>query len=173
MKEKVKLGGMYEERVSDLKEHHALIDFETPVYCYRGSAMVGSKLDMSVSSKQCRIAFEGELLQVLTSEQRAAFSIRRTKERIGKIEKVLDANTVLVKDLFKKETNMALFIGKKVQLKALGRSGTVDSTFGKSGKVKVVTDEPLPKESAESLINSEVAMLIEKEFFKSKKPSKK
>jgi len=169
VKGKHESGGMYEEKVLDLKEHYALIDFETPVYCFKGSVIIGSKLDIDANSKQCRIAFEGELLQILTSEQRSSFSIRRLKERIGKIEKVLDSNTVLVKDLFKKETNITLFIGKKVELKGLGKSGTISSTFGKSGKIKVTTAEPIPKESTEALINSEVVMLIEKELFKSKK----
>lgn len=165
-------GGLYEEKINDLKEHYALIDFETTVYSYLGSKLIGSKLDFDANGKQCRIAFEGEILRILSKEQRAAFAIKRMKERIGKIEKVLDPTTLLIKDLFKKETNVSLFIGKKIEIKALSKFGILSSTFGKSGKVKVTLNEEVPKDATESLINTEVVMVIEKELFKSKKPEK-
>lgn len=64
--------------------------------------------------------------------------IFRKKKRIGKVEKVIDDYTLLVKDLFKKETNINLFIGKTVILSMTGNEGKIESSFGKSGKVRVV-----------------------------------
>ena len=59
-----------------------------------------------------------------------------------------------------------------VEIKALGKFGILNSTFGKSGKVKVTLNEEVPKDATESLINTDVVMVIEKELFKSKKPEK-
>jgi len=112
------------------------------------------------------------LSKILTKQQRETFSITREKIRSGKIEKVLDSMTVLVKDLFKKETNMELFVGKKVQIKEMGKTGTVDSTFGKSGKVKVIVNGGVPEELKEKIINTDVEMSLEKELFKAKKSTK-
>lgn len=39
--------------------------------------------------------------------------------------------------MFKKETNINLFIGKSVILKLTGNEGKIESAFGKSGKVRV------------------------------------
>jgi len=43
----------------------------------------------------------------------------------------------LIKDLFKKETNINNFIGKAIVIKSTGNQGKVDCAFGKSGKIKV------------------------------------
>ncbi len=126
-----------------------------------------------MNTKQCRIAFEGTLEEILGKPQRETVSIRREKVRLGKVEKVIDPNTVLVKDLFKKETNVQVFLGRKVELRSLSLVGTIDSTFGKSGKVKVTVPHPIPEAAREGLVNSEVAMKIEKELFKSKKSAAK
>ena len=39
--------------------------------------------------------------------------------------------------MFKKETNINLFIGKTVILKLTGNHGKIESAFGKSGKVRI------------------------------------
>eukprot|EP00831_Metopus_contortus_P003124 TRINITY_DN11161_c0_g1_i1.p2 TRINITY_DN11161_c0_g1~~TRINITY_DN11161_c0_g1_i1.p2 ORF type:complete len:176 (-),score=39.23 TRINITY_DN11161_c0_g1_i1:130-657(-) len=139
---------------------------------WEGCIIIGSKLDFDVNIKQCRIAFEGEILDILSEPQLNAISLLRNKTRVGKIEKVLDGNTLLIKELFKKETNFDIFLGKKVRIAKLGIEGVLDSTFGKSGKVKVVTSSLIPPEKYEELVNSEVEMTIQKRLFKSKKPAK-
>ena len=48
-----------------------------------------------------------------------------------------------MKDLFKKETNVNLFIGKKIKLPLTGNEGKIESSFGKSGKVKIVFSKGL------------------------------
>ena len=50
---------------------------------------------------------------------------------------MVDSYTLLVKDLFKKETNISLFIGKSVMIPITGNEGKIEGSFGKSGKVKV------------------------------------
>ena len=49
---------------------------------------------------------------------------------------VLDDHSVIGRSLFKKETNIQLFVGLRVQL-STGELGVIDSAFGQSGKFKV------------------------------------
>lgn len=48
----------------------------------------------------------------------------------------MDDYSVIGRSLFKKETNIQLFVGLKVQL-STGEQGTIDSAFGQSGKFKI------------------------------------
>lgn len=49
---------------------------------------------------------------------------------------VMDDYSVIGRSLFKKETNIQLFVGLKVRL-STGELGVIDSAFGQSGKFKV------------------------------------
>lgn len=49
---------------------------------------------------------------------------------------VLDDHSVIGRSLFKKETNIQLFVGLRVHL-STGELGVIDSAFGQSGKFKV------------------------------------
>lgn len=48
----------------------------------------------------------------------------------------MDDYSVIGRSLFKKETNIQLFVGLRVQL-STGELGVIDSAFGQSGKFKV------------------------------------
>lgn len=50
--------------------------------------------------------------------------------------KVTDDYTVIGRNLFKKETNLQLFVGLKVTL-STGESGVIEGGFGQSGKFKI------------------------------------
>lgn len=80
----------------------------------------------------------------------------KTKQREGVIERVLpDGASAVVRDLLKKETDVAVFVGLQVRVCAVsqcvadtspthqvhtpaGEVGVIQGGFGKSGKVKVV-----------------------------------
>lgn len=49
---------------------------------------------------------------------------------------VIDDHSVIGRSLFKKETNIQLFVGLKVHL-STGELGVIDSAFGQSGKFKI------------------------------------
>lgn len=51
-------------------------------------------------------------------------------------EQVIDDYSVIGRSLFKKETNIQLFVGLKVHL-STGELGVIDSSFGQSGKFKI------------------------------------
>lgn len=49
---------------------------------------------------------------------------------------IQDDYTLICRDLLKKETDFQIFKGLKVQL-STGEVGTIDGTFGQSGKIKI------------------------------------
>lgn len=49
---------------------------------------------------------------------------------------VTDDYTVIGRSLFKKETNLQLFVGLKVML-STGETGVIEGGFGQSGKFKI------------------------------------
>lgn len=49
---------------------------------------------------------------------------------------VTDDYTVIGRNLFKKETNLQLFVGLKVKL-STGETGVIEGGFGQSGKFKI------------------------------------
>lgn len=51
-------------------------------------------------------------------------------------DQVTDDYTVIGKNLFKKETNLQLFVGLKVTLSS-GETGVIEGSFGQSGKIKI------------------------------------
>ena len=90
------------------------------------------------------MGFYGNVLAVLTAEnlnKDKILRICREKQKVGVVEKILDNYTILIKDLFKKESNINIFIDKPVILKNTNNFGKIESSFGKSGKVKAHFDK--------------------------------
>lgn len=60
------------------------------------------------------------------------------KEKIkeGFVDRIVNERELIVKDMFKKETNIQLFIGFRINI-STGESGIIQGTFGQSGKIKV------------------------------------
>ncbi|KAM5218931.1 selenocysteine-specific elongation factor isoform 3-T3 [Hipposideros larvatus] len=65
--------------------------------------------------------------------------------------KVIDDYNVIGRSLFKKETNIQLFVGLKVYL-STGELGVIDSAFGQSGKFKIHIPGGLSPESKKLLM---------------------
>ena len=49
----------------------------------------------------------------------------------------MDSHSIIVKDLFKKDVNIQLFMGKEIEIEKTGNKGKIIGSFGNSGKVKV------------------------------------
>jgi selenocysteine-specific elongation factor len=131
----------------EVKRHFALIDFadthvEHAVLCTMNSLVIGSKLDTDIHLNQCRIAFSGRVLHAFThkdyhvSAEIRKLKIFKEKSKEGTVERMQDIYTVIGKSLFKKETNIDLFTGLKVNL-STGEQGVIEGNFGQSGKFKV------------------------------------
>ena len=75
--------------------------------------------------------------------ERARLRVVKHKVREGAIDRVVDGTTLIGRDLFSKGTDMALFVGKKVELED-GSQGVIEGAFGQGGKFKAVFPGGLP-----------------------------
>lgn len=132
-----------EELYPNGKEHNrgtqfALLEFDHPITVPLESIAIGTRLDADINVNQCRLAFFGKMLEIIDmsdSERLKQLRIYKPKAREGRVDRVHDEKTLLAKDLFKKETDLSKFIGMKIK-DDLGNEGTIEGTFGKSGKCK-------------------------------------
>ncbi|XP_053267761.1 selenocysteine-specific elongation factor [Pleuronectes platessa] len=136
-------------------EQWALLEFERPVTCPSLCLVIGSKLDRDINANACRLAFQGRLLQGFEDKSYAETAlpqlhIYKTKHKEGQVERVSDDYTVIGRNLFKKETNLQLFVGLKVTL-STGESGVIEGGFGQSGKYKIRIQEGLHPETKQLL----------------------
>uniref|UniRef100_A0A3B5MXY9 Selenocysteine-specific elongation factor n=1 Tax=Xiphophorus couchianus TaxID=32473 RepID=A0A3B5MXY9_9TELE len=136
-------------------EQWALLEFERPVTCPALCLVIGSKLDTDIHANACRLAFQGRLLHGFEDKSYAETSlpqlrIFKTKHKEGQVERVTDDYSVIGRSLFKKETNLQLFVGLKVTL-TTGESGVIEGGFGQSGKFKIRIQEGLRPETKQLL----------------------
>ncbi|KAM9408118.1 selenocysteine-specific elongation factor [Pholidichthys leucotaenia] len=136
----------------------ALLEFERPVTCPSLCLVIGSKLDTDIHTNACRLAFQGRLLEGFEDKNYAETALPRlriykTKHKEGQVERVTDDYTVIGRSLFKKETNLQLFVGLKVTL-STGETGVIEGGFGQSGKFKIRIQEGLLPETKQLLSSS-------------------
>ena len=117
----------------------ALIQLQGTISATNNSLLIASKLDADINSNSCRIAFSGKVRKIFTSRdyvELKELNIFKMKSKEGIVERYSNEYEVIVKNLFKKETNLQLFNGLKVTLSS-GEEGVIDGSFGQSGKIKV------------------------------------
>uniref|UniRef100_A0A1A7WQT0 Selenocysteine-specific elongation factor n=2 Tax=Iconisemion striatum TaxID=60296 RepID=A0A1A7WQT0_9TELE len=136
-------------------EQWALLEFERPVTCPALCLVIGSKLDTDIHANVCRLAFQGRLLHGFEDKSYVETSLPRlrlykTKHKEGQVERVTDDYSLIGRSLFKKETNLQLFVGLKVML-STGESGVIEGGFGQSGKFKIRVQEGLLPETKQLL----------------------
>nr|CAD7570204.1 unnamed protein product [Timema californicum] len=123
------------------QQQFALLEFDKPVLTVPKCLVIGSKLDKDIYTNTCRLAFHGTLLKGFDDKSYATMILPRLKVykekcKTGIVERLTSENDVIVIKMFKKESNLQVFIGLKVFL-TTGEEGIIDSSFGQSGKVKV------------------------------------
>jgi selenocysteine-specific elongation factor len=155
----------HDEEVS----HGALIEFEKPLRVPLDSLIVISKLDSQLeSSNQCRLALFGRFLCSLSRNPDHSWHdfhgnrlrVFRWKQKSGKIDRILDSHTLLIKDMFSKPEKIQRFLNEQVILRidesattnidndvsTVDRGdfsdrpiipGIIQSAFGQTGKIKV------------------------------------
>ncbi|KRT81315.1 50S ribosome-binding GTPase, partial [Oryctes borbonicus] len=128
------------EETDEIENCFALIEFEKPVLTTDNALVICSKLDVNISINTCRIAFWGNLLHYCKEKDyKSSFlpklKLFKIKTKVGSIERIISEDTVIVKNMFKKETSLEKFIGLKVK-NSFDELGRIDSAFGKSGKIK-------------------------------------
>jgi selenocysteine-specific elongation factor len=126
-----------------LFDFQALIELETPIACQLQSILIGSRLDTDIHVNTCRLAFYGHVIDgfvdVDYSKKDLPTKLRvyKRKEKVGYIDRLVDSQTLIGKDLFRKETNMNAFVNFQVEISPTGERGFIESPFGQSGKFKV------------------------------------
>lgn len=144
----------------------AVLTFDSTVVCPPGSLLIGSRLDFDVHSPSCRLAFHGSVQAAIDpGPGKHCLRVYKVKRREGVIERFADAHTVIGKGLFKKETDFTQFLGLNVRGPG-GAMGTLQSSFGKSGKVKVVFKNAVPTDTPDKCLVLEFKRYV---FDKSKK----
>ncbi|KAL3148593.1 hypothetical protein ABBQ38_014023 [Trebouxia sp. C0009 RCD-2024] len=124
--------------------HHGpqwgLLTLTQPITASEDAVLIGSRLDASQEASTCRLAFYGRILKLLDPNDASALQqikIYKLKQKRGSIDRVApDGLSAVCKGMFKRETDISLFCGLKVTT-ANGEVGTVEGSFGKSGKFKV------------------------------------
>ncbi|XP_078399242.1 selenocysteine-specific elongation factor isoform X1 [Cetorhinus maximus] len=140
------------------RQQWALLEFEKPVTCPKLCLVIGSKLDTDIHANTCRLAFHGVLLEGFEEKNYAEVSLPKLKvfklkHKEGQVERVSDDYNVIGRSLFKKETNMQLFVGMKVKL-STGEAGVIEGGFGQSGKFKIRIPDGLTTETKQQLATS-------------------
>uniref|UniRef100_G1TBT2 Selenocysteine-specific elongation factor n=1 Tax=Oryctolagus cuniculus TaxID=9986 RepID=G1TBT2_RABIT len=138
------------------RQQWALVEFEKPVTCPRLCLVIGSRLDTDIHANTCRLAFHGTLLHGLEAKDYAesflpTLKVFKLKHKHGLVERAMDDYSVIGRSLFKKETNIQLFVGLRVHL-STGEQGVIDSAFGQSGKFKIHIPGGLSPESKKILM---------------------
>jgi selenocysteine-specific elongation factor len=105
--------------------------------------VLGYKPDIDNDEKACRIAFFGSIQIIFDEKDERELKLYKEKVKKGSVDRVVDSYSVIVKDLFNKETNLQGFIGKEVWIDKCNLVGKIDAGFGNSGKVKVAFKESI------------------------------
>jgi selenocysteine-specific elongation factor len=135
----------YCEYLNDNSEDYifAVLKFDNSLLMPPEMIMLGSKIDFDVSHKSNRIAFFGKMVDKVVENDTKKLKVYKMKNKSGGILRMVEDNLAVVKGLFKKDSNMDDFIGKKVSiLESEGKvEGVIQCSFGQAGKVKVVFNE--------------------------------
>lgn len=130
-----------------------LLSFDSPIYTKPDSLYIASKLDSQDSG--CRFAFHGKIQRIL-NDDRELCRFRR-KIKFGQVERIENETSLICKNMFKKESNIDRFIGMPVKL-STGEKGFIESTFGKSGKVRIRIDSSFA--IRQSSLNEEIFIYL-------------
>eukprot|EP00415_Alexandrium_ostenfeldii_P000295 UN0295 len=123
-----------------------LLTLEKPVTCPIGSLLIGSKLDFDIHSPNCRMAFFGRILCPMDPKGLKSLRLVKMKSKTGLLDRFdkQDRTLVICKDMFKADTDLALFNGLKITHEQSGEEGIVEGLYGQEGKFKVRFSRELP-----------------------------
>ncbi|XP_001362069.1 selenocysteine-specific elongation factor [Drosophila persimilis] len=147
----------------------ALLQFESPVLTTLGTTLIASKLDMDAHSNSCRLAFWGHIAWQTQDTNYAQdvlpkLRVFKRKQKVASIQRVVNANEVIVQNLFKKEANRDMYVGKWIEL-STGERGCIERTFGQTSKVCIVFREALSDSTIEKFRDLQVLLNCKKYVF--------
>uniref|UniRef100_A0A0N5A7D6 Tr-type G domain-containing protein n=1 Tax=Parastrongyloides trichosuri TaxID=131310 RepID=A0A0N5A7D6_PARTI len=155
-----KVGKEFEEiDVLDGSCTHGLMVLDDNIYIGNKLFYMVSKLDCHDSYNSCRFAFYGNIESIM--EEDDFLSIYKCKKKVGTIDRVENNYSIICKDMFKKESNIDLFINMNV-IFSNGMVGKIDSSFGKSGKFRVTLLNPLSDDDFEGIKKEKLYLYMKK-----------
>ncbi len=122
----------------------AVLEFDKPVQAPLNSLLLASRLDGSVRENSCRIVFSGRLLTPIRFTdpmERAKLRVIKRKVREGVVDRVIDSNNLIGRDLFGRDTDMSPYTGRKITLETTGAQGVIEGAFGQGGKFRAHFDK--------------------------------
>lgn len=132
---------------------YVLFQFDKPVILSK-DIYIASKLDTDIHANVCRLAFHGKILSYALTKQNSDFlpslKIFKEKTKEGVAERMVNEYQIIVKDLFKKESNIQIFSNYRVTL-STGEEGIIESSFGQSGKINIRIPNGLSERALSSL----------------------
>lgn len=132
------------ENLPEISKIFVHLDFQKPILCFQNSLIVASKLDMDLNNESvntCRLAFHSRIIDTNFNPD-----IFKPKVRSGWVDRLHDSDTLIIKNMFKKETNLDIFNNLHVVLDT-GEKGQIIGPFGKSGKIKVEMEDDVEIET--------------------------
>ena len=140
---------VHEER--DEEPIFCLLLFARTIKCPLGTLMVASKLDLDENHPGCRLAFYGRGLP--TDRSILSTRVLKSKSKEGQIDRHQGGAGYLVRGLLKKSgSDPTRIIGCDLVHESSGTLGRIESTFGKSGLVRVQFANELPSGCAGSRV---------------------
>ena len=140
----------------DSRSYLCLMLLDRKVIFPPNATLIGSRLDVDPESAGCRIALYGR--HVACDLSRLKESVRKRKQKVGVIARKQDENTYLVKGLLKKEGgDPSRILGSEAVHIPSNSKGIIESTFGKSGLLKIRF-----KDAVSAELDDEVRMDVEK-----------
>lgn len=148
---------------------YALLELEKPILSPPQSLVIGSKLDINIHTPSCRLSFHGNILESCDEKYFEEFvnklKVYKTKYKEGKILRVVNSTEIIVTNLFQKESNREIFIGMKVKLIPGNEVGIIESSFGKSSKVKVTFSKAISDEMLDNIQANKINVVLEYKKF--------
>lgn len=152
-------------------DHFVLLEFETPILANDKSILIASKLDLDAhATNMCRLAFWGSIdwhtnssnysLEILPK-----FKVYRNKLKQGTIQRVVNEHQIIVQNLFKKDGNRDVYVGKRIVL-STGECGIIETTFGQGSKVKISLSDGMKEETLNLLKTRMSTVLVLLKFKK-------
>ncbi|XP_017770317.1 PREDICTED: selenocysteine-specific elongation factor [Nicrophorus vespilloides] len=130
----------YDIDETNKRNYFALLQFDKPFFSVPYAIMIGTKLD---TSSKCRIAYWGRLLDSWSDKSVLnEMRVYKTCCKHGAVDRIVNENAVIIKNMFHKNSDMQKFCNFNVEL-SNGAIGYIEGSFGKSGKVKVCFKESI------------------------------
>lgn len=123
-----------------LDECCAVMTFVKPIPFIVGANFLGAKLDIEPSRKTQRFVFSG------TNLSNSPVQVQRSVTRFAMIDRAVSERELIGKDLVKTPNLLEKFIGHPIRVlngNAVVSTGKVTSSFGTTGKFKVLLDVPM------------------------------